>query len=774
MKVKYSNLIYGFDIETTTINHITTHYLSCFCSVDFEHKNKRINEIVNNISFKCFCRTEKDINNFLLELNENAINNQEYIIIYVHNLSYEFDYLIKNIQFIKDNFKNENSLFLKSRIPLFFRVGNLEFRCSYKLLNKSLKKCGENLGFQKLEIDYKNKYFNFSKLPEVEYKYNNRDVTLMLVAILKECNNWQYINTVNDIPLTSTSFTRKNNQFINDSKTIKEYSRRCNYQRYYSSDDVLFLESIFSGGYTHANAFYFAKPLKNIASLDIISAYPHEMLHRQYPIFFKKYVGNYKLDYLLKLYKANKGDYMEKLKNYNKPFKYSFFACVKLINVKAKILKNRNLILPISLSKCVDIQAFKIDNGRIFKAKTLTININEVDLYIYSLFYDFKIVECFKLWHTKYYKFLPTFITNSVRQYLYEKSTLKAILKAFENGQEITPDLFYNEKKGDYIYPDEQINSICDLRGDELEQVLNDNYRASKNKLNAQYGINVQKLLNHNYNYNTDDDKFSNQRDTEIIAKVLYRDFSNGLYITSYARLTLFLFGLYLIDNANVTLIYSDTDSWKCKGDIKRIKEATEKYNEMIKSIIDNDNDYFIGCFDLEDVYKNFCTLGCKKYIVDKNNKIISTIAGLNKVKTSKALTELYNKLDNDFSLLCEIAFSPNTIIGYSVTDKLISAYSNNKYNMIVIDENGKKGNISGVNMVELCLSDYILMNTDKRGVRDYVDFALSLQNKNPEIISTIVYRNSKGEISYKYVTDWKKQVKALQSTDIEFENILL
>ena len=159
LKITYYNIVYGFDIETTKTDDVTTHYLSNFSSVDFNLFKADNETIINNISGPLYCRTADDVNNALENINKLAEKNNVYIIIFIHNLAYEFTWLVHNVPFVHDNFDNNNALFIKPRIPLFFRCKNIEFRCSYKLLNKSLKSCGEMLNYNKLEIDYNSKYY---------------------------------------------------------------------------------------------------------------------------------------------------------------------------------------------------------------------------------------------------------------------------------------------------------------------------------------------------------------------------------------------------------------------------------------------------------------------------------------------------------------------------------------------------------------------------------------------------------------------------------------
>ena len=244
-KIKYSNIIYAFDIETTTMNDITSLYLSSFVSVDFMLNHEANEVILQAMSLAHFCRNAAEIDSYLRALNDKGEKEKKRYIIYCHNLAYEFDYLIKNVPFVIENFNNKDTLFIKPRIPLFVRLKYIEFRCSFRLLNAPLKSIGDNLGYSKLEIDYRAKYYSFSKLPNVEYEYNERDVRLTLLGVLKECSKWNYINSVKDIPLTSTGFTRKNNQNINTSSDRKDYAGFCAYQKKFSKSYIDFLEHTF-------------------------------------------------------------------------------------------------------------------------------------------------------------------------------------------------------------------------------------------------------------------------------------------------------------------------------------------------------------------------------------------------------------------------------------------------------------------------------------------------------------------------------------------------
>lgn len=732
--MKYNDKIYCFDMETTTTEGIVSMYLSSFRSVPFSCFKSGKETILKNISAPTFCRTSEEVNNYFNTLNRKS--GKRKTIVFIHNLAYEFDYLVKNIPFVRDNFDNDKALFIKPRIPLFIQINNIELRCSYKLLNKSLSLLGQMFDYPKLEIDYSKKYYFFSCLPKQEYEYNARDTELTLLSILSECKHWDWIKTIDNLPLTSTGFTRKNNKSINSRRYYDDCVKYCLYQKELSKDDIEFLEQCYFGGYNHANAFFAFQAIeKPVISVDITSSYPDSMLHRYYPHFFKEYKGKYPLLFFNKMVRQNNGTVLEKVKNYKQPFEYSFLCEITLKDVKAKVLKGKNLILPISFNKCTDTGKTVLDNGRIYTCEQLTICCNEVDYWVFTQFYNFEVFEVKRLLYTNYHAPLPEYMLNSVRTYATEKSELKKV-------------------------KDEN----------ELNARL---YAKSKEKLNAQYGINVQKLLPLDLKYQVEEDCFSEKRAEKIEAKVLTRDFIDGVYITSYSRLNLFCYGLLLLEKVdNTFLLYEDTDSYKILGDVEKIKQFNNWYNAFIEKVNHNSQDFNIGYFDFETVYDAFCTCGCKKYIYLKNGEIHATVAGVNKKAYSKALTELYKKLDNDFDFLCQVAFSPNTLLDYSIVQKMVSKYHNEEYCMEFTDENGYTGVIQGRNMVELCESGYILDDTEKGSIYDFISHCEDLQGNLFSITPTFLYYKD-GEIKWRFIDDWTKVVKVYKTDSMNlYDNL--
>ena len=75
--------------------------------------------------------------------------------------------------------------------------------------------------------------------------------------------------------------------------------------------------------------------------------------------------------------------------------------------------------------------------------------------------------------------------------------------------------------------------------------------------------------------------------------------------------------------------------------------------------------------------------------------------------------------------------------------------------------------------MVELVNSDYILMDCDKGTINEYINYFSELQHTQTQIIPTFIYRNSDGQVTYKYITDWRESLKILRGQDVNFINIV-
>ena len=159
-KIKYSNTILAYDVETTTIDYgdtkVSYPYLHGIIKSNFKQLAKL--DYTEKLDYRAY-RTNKEILDFFEEINNST---DERVLCYVHNLSYEYTFLVGMIKerygtlydIEKGSIPSELYMGDSPRKPfkvVFPQLPNIEFRCSYKILNKSLAKVGDSIGLPKLD-----------------------------------------------------------------------------------------------------------------------------------------------------------------------------------------------------------------------------------------------------------------------------------------------------------------------------------------------------------------------------------------------------------------------------------------------------------------------------------------------------------------------------------------------------------------------------------------------------------------------------------------------
>ncbi len=192
------DIFWTFDIETTTV--IT----------GFDGKTPIRNAFIWSGQFYdgvdyYQARNLRDTIKRLKLIADDNKDNPYKIVIFVHNLSYEF-------QFIKDFFEFEKILCTSNRKIIAAETDQLVFRCSYFLSNQSLEKFLKNENvpekYQKTNMDYLVKRYPWTKLTPKEEEYCANDVIGLHMALehrISQCHN----EDINNLPLTSTGYVRK-------------------------------------------------------------------------------------------------------------------------------------------------------------------------------------------------------------------------------------------------------------------------------------------------------------------------------------------------------------------------------------------------------------------------------------------------------------------------------------------------------------------------------------------------------------------------------------
>ncbi len=528
---------------------------------------------------------------------ELKLNDEKRLIIYVHNLSYEF-------QFIRKYF-NWTKVFSLENRKVIYGVTSIgcEFRCSYILSNLSLEKVGINLIKYKVlklvdNLDYSQIRHSKTPLTDDELRYCVNDVKVVM-AYIAECIEQDI--EISRIPLTCTGYVRNYCRkccLYGESKKDRS-SEHYQYKRLIkslklSSDEYQYLKEAFQGGFTHANYFYANKILTDVTSFDFTSSYPAVMVAEQFPMGSAEVVNI-----------TSEEQFKQNLNCYCCLFEVIIYDLEPVLWQESYI----------SLSRCRDIIEPVVNNGRILKAKQLRTTITEQDYIIISKFYKWSHI---KIGNFRRYKkgYLPTEFVSAILKLYRDKTSLKGI-------------------------------------EDKLSE-----YMRSKGMINSCYGMTVTDIVRPEIIYDGEWEEPERPNLDEAIEK--YNKNTNrflfypwGVWVTAYARRNIFTG----IKEFGEDYVYSDTDSIKVLNADKHItyinnyNDTIQKqlfkamnYHGLDKSLIEPETIKGVkkplGVWDYDGHYSHFKTLGAKRYLVKYSDdirngedagKISLTVSGLDK-----------------------------------------------------------------------------------------------------------------------------------------------
>lgn len=611
-------------------------------------------------------RTWEQYITLLNELCENLkVNLNKQLIIYVHNLGYEF-------QFLRKRFKWDNVFAIKERTPIYAVTKNgICYKCSYLLSGFSLSKVAENLQYHKIrklvgDLNYSKIRHSKTHLTIRELMYCVHDVLIVTAYIEEEIKN---CGNIAKIPLTQTGYVRNYvkkhvlYRIQNGKKYYSNYSRKIHNLKINGKEEYSMLKLAFQGGYTHASHEKVGKILENVTSYDFTSSYPSVMLDEMFPMSTAKEI---------------KIDSFSQLKNMLK-----YYCCIFMItfyNIDAKT--DFSYEHYISSSRCFDYKDMLYENGRVYYAKEISMVITNV---------DFSIIEKVYKWeHAKIGKFYAYF-----KDYL-PKEFLECIIH------------FYKSK-----------NLLKHVKGKEVE------YMKSKQMLNSTYGMSVTDIVKDVFKYETN--WFTDKKDiSEELNKYngkynRFLFYPWGVFVTAYARKNLW----DGIINVGRDYIYSDTDSIKILNGDKH-RKYIDMYNENVRNKLKyalykrqldfNDvciNGKLIGAWDYDGYYDEFKTLGAKRYLVRQGENYNLTVAGLGKVDGMKYLLEKYG--DKVFK-----AFTNNLYIPKGKTGKNTHTYIDDEKKGILVDYNGNYCEYDELSAIHLTPADFTLNMT-----KIYIDYLI-------------------------------------------------
>lgn len=666
--ITYYNLACGFDIETTStyVNDEKAAFMYIW-QLGIGHGNgvmygRTWQELVDTLDIIC---------------KHFDTTTEHRIVIYVHNLGYEF-------QFIRHYFDWVDLFAIDERKPLKAVTSTgIEFRCSYLLSGFSLDGVARNLTKHKInkqvgDLDYSLLRHHKTPLTPEEEGYCRSDIQIVTAYIDEQL---EYYGDIAKIPATNTGrvrsyvrnecyYTSKNHRKSNSSKYVKY--RKIMDDLTLTPNVYVQLKRAFMGGFTHANATKSGKVIKDVSSIDFTSSYPAVMVSEKFPMTrFRPYAAKSEKD--LQILLANNAVVFD----------------ARFHGLRCKISHETY----ISESKCYELSKAIIDNGRVVDAEVLATTITDVDYDIMRQVYEWDSIDVANV-HFAPKAYLP-------------KAIIKSILDIYQDKTELK-----------------------DVKGKETEYVL------SKGMLNSIYGMSVTDVVKDNAIYDGADWSIEPvDMDDEIhkynTSKNRFLFYPWGIWVTAYARRNLWT-GIMAVGN---DYVYADTDSLKLEN-IEKHKGYIDWFDgEIIEKMAAACNHYGfstdllypktiegvvkpLGIWDFEGTYDHFKTLGAKRYLVHENGKLHLTVAGLSK---QNGINYLLEQAGGDVMKVFDL-FNHDLYIPANRTGKMTHTYIDTPQKFKVTDYYGQSAVVETLSSVHLEECDFTLKLSN-----DYMNFLETL-----------------------------------------------
>ena len=622
--------------------------------------NRPVNDDVNKVSIMycwqfaidgkvIFGRTWEEFLK-LIELIHNKTDLQTRMLVYVHNLAFEF-------QFIRCLLNWHKVFSIAPRKPIYAITNyGIEFRCSYVLTNYALSKLGEQLHTYKIEklktLDYKLERTPATPMTWDEIRYCINDVLVVSAYIQEQVTKERYISY---IPLTATGYCRRYARKMclygtdksKRNEQFKKYRGLMDTLQIQSVDEYKQLKRAFSGGFTHASAYYSGQICYDVDSIDFTSSYPFVCLSS----------ANFPMSSAMEVIPESRAQFEHYLKYY-----WCMFD-VEFIGIYPTFL-NENYI---SASHCFTKEKAVTNNGRIVSADRIRLTITHIDFDIIRRTYKWAhmTVKNMRIYQKGY---LPKELILAIIKLYQDKTRLKGVKgkeQEYQNGKSLLNSVYgmmvTDISKDDIIYTD-----VWDTKEADIEKDLKKYNNSPKRFLYYPWGV-------------------------HIVKEATFNLWNGILHFCSKNDMG---------ESCN-DYIYSDTDSIKCFNKDKHM-DFINAYNEQCKKKLKLmckrlDIDYKelepetikgekkpIGVYDPDGHYEKFKTLGAKRYMVQEDGKVNITVSGVNKRVAVPYLVEKYGKGIFD-------AFNMGLAIPAGYTGKLTHVYIDSFQSGVIVDYMGKE-----------------------------------------------------------------------------------
>lgn len=640
------------------------------------------------------------------------LNQNRYIIVYVHNLAFDFA-LFRRL------FKWCSIFATAPRKPLYARTfTGIEFRCSYRLSGYKLSKIGEQVGIKKLtsDFDYSKIRAPFTPLTAEERQYCIHDVKIVSEYIRRKIKEESGII---HIPLTKTGYVRRlyRAKCLNSKDGIS-YKQQVKLMTL-TPEEYRVAKDAFAGGFTHSSMLHSGYEIKKVVSYDFASSYPAVLVAEKYPVMKGTKIEHMKRDEFSKRLESGK-------------------CCI--FTVELHNLRQTKFIAEsyISESRCIVCEKPVVNNGRLWKASRIITTITNVDYEIISKIYEFDLYGI-----SNFYEYETSFLPKSFIKCLLELYAVKTELKGvigkeneYMNGKEnlnasfgmcvtdIVREIMDFDENGDYIPPSEK------NKGKTQEEILKEQEEQTRMQINKE------------------NNKFG---------RFLF--YLWGVFCTAYARRNLFT---GIIECAG-DYIYSDTDSIKIMNAEKH-QDYIKRYNDWITRKVNFALDYHhlpremacpktikgkpkpLGVWEKDGEYKRFKALRAKAYfyelsnddykeklehelsifedengrpIIEAEKKLLKerckyhmTVAGVNGDKATEYLVLNYKNPFDGFTRVMEIP--------PEYTGKMLHTYVDDSFTETITDYLGNTGIVHEESFIHLEPIDFSMKQS--RVYRDFLN----------------------------------------------------
>lgn len=679
--------------EVAIVKGNKTRYYNCPCSFDietssfYEGEEKRATMYIWQMGFNgtvVYGRTWEEWLSCLEQLVDylNLSTNLR-LIIYVHNLGYEF-------QFIRKFFDWDKVFAVKQRRPVYALCGGLEFRCSLLLSNYALAYIGDNLlhkyPVKKLvgELDYSKPRHSKTPLTDNELAYCINDVKVVMSFIQEKI---EQDGDIAQIPLTNTGYVRNYcreecfYEGIPESDKAAREKIRLSYRaimkslQIESEDEYNQMQRAFMGGFTHASALHSGEILYDVGSADLTSSYPLTMVADYFPMTKGDYIGKVESDKLF----------------FHLLNKYCCLFDIEFTNLQP-LEEYEN---PLSYSRCKIDGKYVVNNGRVVSADKLITTLTELDFETVSKFY---VWEHIKVFNMRVYGrgYLPRPLILAVLD-LYEKKT-----------------------------------SLKGVEGKEIE------YLVSKNMINAAFGMMVTAVVRDEFKY-SDEDWTKELANAPSQLEDYNKNFNRflyygwGVWVTAHARHHLFS----AIYEFKEDYVYADTDSIKGLNFDNHMDYFKNYNNQIFGKLLKMCNHYkipfskckpktkkgeekLIGVWDMEEGYQIFKTVGAKRYMyVTNDGEFNLTVSGLNK---KFAVPWLLDEYDDDIYKIFNI-FGDGFYVPAGHTGKMTLCYIEEETAGTLVDYLGNECEYNELSSIHMEPQSYYMSL-----VGDYIKYIEGVQ----------------------------------------------